>query len=882
MSVREIIAAALETLPIECLRDRETADRFVKEVLEKAGPLHKAQAIRRLKAFAYCHRLSFDVPAILIAPRPPEPRRREDWAVLASLVLAAHEKLDMALANRRGTTEAFAARALASAILRAGAWRPETWPALLRAITSGQGFCRSPLMGDRIWLTIRIPRQTRRVAQDDSHETIRFFFDVITLSLIGRAKGAQVSFASQDACLRFAMDEIGATGLTPPVICAAGFAALEDQADQSIPGVVFEVARGAVVAFSATEVVWRRMMSGTVARLRSSEPRNAIRPKLQKVSLDVSLSIARLHAALFAQVAGMAKPTRAPIHTALFALLAMQPVPIIQGLGLWLISLLDDRRAVNTLRRYGAALARLLGNSFQERDPASMTAGEIEWLIEDALELIPRRERIYRAARIAQFLQFAAQDPRLGWPAADLDIEGGASPRVRTALVAPFQINAALKAFSSDRVYQAAVLLGARGGLRLSDMEAMRVGDVDLTAEGMVMIHQTRWGDLKSPSARRMVALNLFLTATEKKIWRDFMEFRKREVGSNDAPLLASGGGLLRVVLFDRRRFADGLSDIGLRPHDLRHGALSNIALTLLAPPSPELRGLTGWGERQQAEMKAWLCRRDPLRGMRALARLAGHRDPATTLESYIHLTDLALGLHLSAAEARLAPAELTRILGLNRKSLPRGKPTTVEALRHVIVQRIDTEVIEGRPSVSAAPTLPTPPAEMTVELLLRIEHQIVKGGTALQIAQMHGLGVSVVNILLACDRIGHLKSVKDRAAARDIAQRVLSATEPEAWAETTLRASREAISFGAPERAEQWCRPVYRTLSLRTGLTATDPTRWKAWLHGTVSHGCRDRLQIAPIAPSGANGMRLLQVAARIVRAVRKANVRLTAQPNP
>jgi len=228
---------------------------------------------------------------------------------------------------------------------------------------------------------------------------------------------------------------------------------------------------------------------------------------------------------------GARKQTRSPVIAGLKEMLQAGPVPLGCGVGLWSIELLERRRATSTIRRYAPAMMRDLGGRFGGDDPAHMEPAQSEGLIEDALALIPSRERGYRAARMGQFFGFSAFDPRFDWPEIELEISGEPSaPRIRTALVAPGQIANALQALSADPVAQVALLLGARGGLRLSDMEALRVGDAEPGRDGMPRIHQTLWGDLKTSSSRRMVPFSALLTDDERRIWDRYLARRMADV----------------------------------------------------------------------------------------------------------------------------------------------------------------------------------------------------------------------------------------------------------------------------------------------------------------------------------------------------------------
>ncbi len=847
MSLRQIFAQARVRWDNDSLTDPQTAAAFVDHVLTEAGPARKLAAVRRMAALARALEITLPLPIVVARRRVPAPARPADWPAKAERVLQAAELLDRALARRPRGAETCAALALASAILRSGLTRPEAWPAFLRAITTSQPFGQAPALGGLVWLTLDLPRRAGRLAQHDTKEVLRVFLDTTTLSLIARARGALVPNMSPNAGLQMAMTAIGADLCLDDVQCA-GFAAIEDRAPQRIPSVLFEVARGAVASFSAPEPVWASMLSGVPMIRRPQKSPSVAPPPAAKVALDVELSVLRLRAALLAT--GGPKPARTLIRTALTALLAAYPVPMIRGLTLWMIDLEAEKYAVSSLQRYGLPLAAMLGPLFENRDPAMMPPAELECLIEEALEGVMRGERAYRAARIAQFFQFAARDPRLGWPEISLEVEASAKPRVRAALIGPDLLKRALNAFAGDLVAQAAVLLGARGGLRLSDMEALRLGDIETAEGGMVMIHQTQWGNLKSSAARRMVPLAALLAHDELRIWRRFCALRASETTSPTAAFLASGGGVIPEERFDRARFAKQLMEgAGLRPHDLRHGALSNLTLLVLAPEGV-VGPVTGWGSAQQRALRAMFCGVDAWGGMRQIARLAGHRDPATTLESYIHLNDLALGLHLVAAAEPIDKTLAARTLGLNQRSLPAGKSLSVERLRPQIIAKL--------PRVMVAPpvvqSLPEPkPETMTVALCLKVEALITRGLSAPDIAAKLNLAMRIVNAQIACARVGRLRAKRDEAAAVALAHRVLLIEEPNAWALQTLRANKRRMIL-SDRTAQVWRAPLRLRVEIEDITLATP--------RGPIL-----RHAITPIAPSGANGMALCKMAARIVR---------------
>ena len=377
---------------------------------------------------------------------------------------------------------------------------------------------------------------------------------------------------------------------------------------------------------------------------------------------------------------------------------------------------------------------------------------------------------------------------------------------------------------------------------------------------------------------RRLVPFEALLTADELRLWNRFLELRHHDAASPTAPLLAQGGGLLPLAGFDRRIFAARLAEAtGLRPHDLRHGAISNLALVLLAPATEKelLYSLTGWRPRQLTDLRERLVAKDPWWGMNELARLAGHRDPATTLESYIHINDLALGLHLRAAASPHPAGQVVRQLGLNRRSLPSRKTSiSPETLRAKVLERLWITDMRSANAVTVPP--PQPANEVTVSLILKIEAAICQGKSAPVLAEEFLLPLRVVNALFAFPRLKRLKGLRDRKAAIDLAQTVLSHPDARAWALQTQAAPLRGMVFHAPIAANLWIGPAAKILTWRTELQTSDPRRWGGWQRGpgVVCSPKRggERLILTPDSPDGVSGMKLAKAAAWLVLATLEA----------
>ena len=373
---------------------------------------------------------------------------------------------------------------------------------------------------------------------------------------------------------------------------------------------------------------------------------------------------------------------------------------------LWFLTLLAQRRKVSSLWRYNSAIADVMSLAFAEADPAQMSPGEIEIRLNAVLEgPLSRRDKTL-GARLHQFFDFATSDPRLYWPEPILELPRvGHKSRPRAAAISGAQISRALA--EARGPMSAATLMGGRGGLRVSDMEAILIRDVEHEPKGVLRIHPTKEGDIKTAAGRRQVPLPLLLTSSELSTWQAMTAARRQDTLNHGAQFLGRGGGLDQDVRFDRNTFAQILSEsLGLSPHDLRHGALSNLALALLAPTgSKPVRDFTGWSAARIEAIRAEFTSRDTLGGMHQIARLAGHREAVTTFQTYLHLSDLALGLHIAALKDRRPVAEAARLRVLNALSkfpaLPAAPRRKLDRLW--VKAQIDRMLMEEEPQALIA-----------------------------------------------------------------------------------------------------------------------------------------------------------------------------------
>lgn len=877
--LKELLRAKLTPQRIESLRQPLFAHEFVEEVIEdalagcetqRARETAKTRVMLFLRAAERAHSLSFDLPTTYRPPLPDPPTRRLKWAAQARAVFDLADELETRLMQRGHCGKALASLIVLSAILNGALLRADVWVALWSALSRGRvEIKRSPVLSDAVWIDLQIGEK----------EEFRFYPDVVTLSLLARWTPCSLPpCRTVPQLLRQVERSLDLPQrLNASTLSEAGFAVLEDGAGAKIPQVLLGIANGTVQASPVSAGHWESCLRGEVIERtfggKSRKP--AISPEVHK---SAEQSEAALKLALRVKRKGAVKITRKPVETALHNLLEQGPTPTVRARVLWFLSLLARRRKVKSLWRYNSALAEVMALSFEEHDPARMSAGEVEARLNAVLESPTARRDETLAARLHQFFDFAATDPRLYLPDPVIELpHRGPKSRPRVAVISGAQINRALGAFKGPMA--ATILMGARGGLRLSDMEALLIRDVEHGPSGVLRIHPTKEGDIKTAAGRRQVPLPLLLAASELSTWQSITAARRQDALRHDAQFLGQGGGLDDVHRFDRTDFARALSEtLGLTPHDLRHGALSNIALALLAPEgSKPVRTFTGWSAARIEAIRQEFSARDTLGGMHQLARLAGHREAKTTFETYLHLSDLALGLHIAAIKDKRPAQDAARLLGLNARSFKSKREVALESLRPRVLAKLKITEVKPLEATDHKPLGDS--QELSVDLVLRLWSALHAGKSAFELSQTYALPVRVMNALTGFPAPPAVPRRKpDRLWLKHQVEAILSDEEPQALIALIRSMPQHAICFHAPSRAKRWLNGFGRNMRTEMTLQLADQRQAANWAEFDVQTktGRNTRLVLSITTPAGTNAVPLLHHGADIatrVLAARNAN---------
>jgi integrase len=844
-----------------------------------------SQMQKRLDEAARQFGLPFPRRRLIKPPQPPLPLRRDGWQEAAGFAFSCWDGLHQHLDHRcRGMKdEDFAGVLLATAVFRSLMLRPLAWPAFLAALSRNDLVLhRVSALPDLPWFELELPlvgsAATNHVGKT---ERLRVFPDIVTLALLRQwqRRSCHLTRVPTTAAEALRLMARAVLGREPPrcpdpsSFAAAAMAPWEDQMEIPLPYGLAAVASGQLTGFSASDRSWLILHgaqnedqgneAGTRRRKRKSESDEGPGGETSPSSSHMALS-----AALATLPKGAGKQTRKPVERALDALPRRGLTPAAHALRIWYISLLQQRRAISTIQRYHSAISRPLLTLCQNRDPADWDGADLEDLVAAIIAADDGTDTPYAIGRLVQFCHFAAQNPALYWPELDPSVATGFGgerhPRIRTALMSGDQISRALKHWPIENGSElrdlecAAFLLSVRGGLRLGELEALTVGDVTPGPQGALYIHNTRWADIKSSAGRRKLPVQLLATFTEARLLEKFFLRRIRDAGSPREQLLSLPASLLERTRFSREGFARRLkATTGLGPHDLRHAALSNLGLLLMLPVRQvsSLQRITGWNAAQQERIKTGLLGEnpDPRRVLTQLARIAGHARPETTVRSYIHLADLALGLLLHANPEQMPGEQAARWLGLNARSLNAAasdKPAELRQGRQPVLSALAIRQLRRREASPQVEPLKIPEPVIGADLVLRLLRARDQGRDEQELAETYGLSRQQLHRIAAMakdlqpPRSGQstprLAPILPRqTAAMSLCQLLMrhleniDADERIAWSLQTLRAARARdLVFASEAQFEAW-----RT-SVSLPMMGTD------WM----IHRGRSRIRVAPM----------------------------------
>lgn len=375
--------------------------------------------------------------------------------------------------------------------------------------------------------------------------------------------------------------------------------------------------------------------------------------------------------------------------------------------------------------RFNAIAERLVGQLAND-DPAALASPDdfIELYttaLDDASSAGARRRVVKGLQSFHAFLQSVHGAP-------DLDASGLFSIRGRT----PHAVDANLidpEAFEwavawiehvmrdTPEGAEVAVLIASLGyycGLRRSEAEGLRVGDLDGEPIWDLVVQPNSDRRLKSVSAHRRVPLPVLLPPQRLERLRRWWWKR---IGGDDVaavghrPLFGPEGSLgCESSKPNRTRGAleairDALyratGDPHLRFHHLRHSFANRLLLTLWAYEQPEGEALPTWAEplvcHDREALRETLLGRAPIqrRSLRLLSAMMGHSGVDITMTHYIHIADLLYCRALRRRPPPVSDAALAALAGVSAERLARrrrqvgmAEPDFIDSLADRLIPR--------------------------------------------------------------------------------------------------------------------------------------------------------------------------------------------------
>ncbi len=711
----------------EMLQDPPDAHQFeskwpvIDQELQKE--LKSERAYRRAYSFI-CSQLergncagiwSVDIPAPFITLRRNRPVRTERWQQQSRSCAEA----EMIWTEQQNIMEKepdrLFAKLLLSMVFYGGLNRPDLWPALAQALTQTR-----PLRGntDLCWIPLNLPaaksRPSNTYAPDNlgnkkAISSVSYMPDPISLGLLRQflecCPANWIPPKTEKACLALLCDELGQRSSSTQ-IAHGGITIAEHQPGLRLPQVLVEFAIGRLPSASLPEPYWQRLMDPAVQSCRVDNyemfqvidfnTRSRIRRNKNQNS---SLLAARLRETFKKDPA---RPIgKSQLVTRLENLMDPE-LPTNQRIIMdWLLDHLTIRNnAISTTKTYLENIGNAWLSATDEICTDEYTGEDFYDLYQSILNRpISQQAREYQAGRLEDLHGFAVlryDFPPLPTPLIE---SSTAIPHVSAAIVDEDLFRALIRQIAqfsdldeySRRMLQCFLVMAYRTGLRPGELAKLRLMDIESSPIAWLFIRNNRHGHNKTEAALRKVPLFPLLTDTELPLVQAYLRERRIHAHS-DTELFFHAAGNMHELLDTQSLgravktiLADLSGGLKYRLYHLRHSALSRMQLLLhhdqVTYPEFVDKQLP-YGAELRQKLLELIAGRSRLRDRyAALAAMAGHSSPEITFGSYLHYTDLLLGLHLAQNHRLLSPALAHSFLGLRhhriQKTMRAGKRIT-------------------------------------------------------------------------------------------------------------------------------------------------------------------------------------------------------------
>jgi integrase len=323
----------------------------------------------------------------------------------------------------------------------------------------------------------------------------------------------------------------------------------------------------------------------------------------------------------------------------------------------WILDLLRKDRKVDTAKQYLSSIGKywlqsLNGVSIHEMSEIEMTD------FRDGINEMPGsgETNVQREATLNRLLKFSNENFNTVLPSLFDDLEKYPLPRNFVICEHDFQnlLNWIRSQYSRgtqriDSLYICTLLMG-RCGLRPSEVLSLLMTDVEPSEQLHIFIRPSRFGGIKTYSAKRKIPIHVLLKPNEFEFFKQYYEKRKtqRDMEMKNPLLLPpdiSRNYTYSLSDFDNK-ISQKLTEIcGQRvvTYNLRHTAMSNIQLAVLSAESWAVEYFSPYSVIEAREIKRYFTQSSDKDGCWNISGLAGHLDPSTTFGVYMHFTDVLL-----------------------------------------------------------------------------------------------------------------------------------------------------------------------------------------------------------------------------------------------
>lgn len=225
------------------------------------------------------------------------------------------------------------------------------------------------------------------------------------------------------------------------------------------------------------------------------------------------------------------------------------------------------------------------------------------------------------------------------------------------------------------------LVIAHRTGMRISEILKIRLYDVENSNAMWVFVRESEFGGHKTASAKRKIPLGALLTETEMRLFEDILSYRKVLFDENNPRrvLLFSADGSA-TGMFDQgfvsRVISDLMSQIYGRRlvfHSLRHTALTALEVILDGRHDGFAATITGYSQQQIDFIRRRVGGSRTYDTYWQLSGFAGHINPRSTLENYLHMTPLLFYRVLAEYDRELPVDFLKKMLGVTQTLITRN-----------------------------------------------------------------------------------------------------------------------------------------------------------------------------------------------------------------